>query len=154
VARPATGGARANNEIMHVTDWFTTLLRAAGASAPSDRAIDGVDQLDWLCGDAPASRRDGYVYWMGAEIYGVKWRDFKLVLVAQMNSTDPPARLASPRLINLLIDPQEREPITLPHLHSWTVTYFNRILGAFRESVGREPLIPAGAPLEHVPTAP
>jgi hypothetical protein len=91
---------------------------------------------------------------MGAEIYGVKWRDFKLVLVEQQRSTDAPQHLASPRLINLVIDPHEREPITLPHLHSWTVTHFNRILGEFRASVHREPLTPAGAPLDHVPARP
>jgi hypothetical protein len=78
---------------------------------------------------------------MGPEIYGVKWRNFKLTLVAQKYSTDPAA-------------PQEREPITLPHMHTWTATHFNRLLGEFRASVQREPLIPAGAPLDHVPTPP
>jgi arylsulfatase A-like enzyme len=48
-----------SNEIMHVTDWFTTLLSAAGLSPPRDRVIDGVDQLDWLTGrqDSSAPRR-------------------------------------------------------------------------------------------------
>ena len=63
-------------------------------------------------------------------------------------------RLATPRLINLVTDPQEREPLSLPHLHTWTVTHFNRILSAFQASVQSEPLTPAGAPLDHVPTAP
>ena len=48
---------------MHATDWFKTILRAAGAEEPDDRIIDGVNQLDWLTGDAEESRRDGYVYW-------------------------------------------------------------------------------------------
>jgi hypothetical protein len=89
---------------------------------------------------------------MGPEIYGVKWRDFTLVLVGQKYSTDPPQRLASPRLINLLLDPHEREPITLSHLHSWTATHFNRLITAFHASLQSEPLTPAGAPLDHVPT--
>jgi hypothetical protein len=91
---------------------------------------------------------------MGPEIYGVKWRNFKLTLVAQKYSTDPAAKLPSPRIVNLTVDPQEREPITLPHMHTWTATPFNRLLGEFRASVQREPLIPAGAPLDHVPTPP
>jgi arylsulfatase A-like enzyme len=143
-----------SDEIMHVTDWFTTLLHAAGLREPDDRVIDSINQLDWLTGTAASSRRDGYVYWMGPEIYGVKWRNFKLTLVAQKYSTDAPAKLPSPRIINLTIDPQEREPITLPHMHTWTATHFNRLLGEFRASVQREPLIPAGAPLDHVPTPP
>ena len=142
-----------SNEIMHVTDWFTTLLRAAGVPPPSDRVIDGVDQLEWLTGHRQRSARDGYIYWMGPEIYGVKWRDFKLVLVAQRYETEAGLRLATPHLINLITDPQEREPFPLPHLHTWTATHFNRILGEFQASLKHEPLTPATAPLDHVPSA-
>jgi arylsulfatase A-like enzyme len=143
-----------SDEIMHVTDWFTTLLHAAGLKEPDDRVIDGINQLDWLTGASATSQREGYVYWMGPEIYGVKWRNFKLTLVAQKYSTDAAAKLPSPRIINLTVDPQEREPITLPHMHTWTATHFNRLLGEFRASTQREPPIPAGAPLDHVPKPP
>ncbi len=67
---------RISNDIMHVTDWFTTLVAAAGARLPEDRIIDGVNQLDWLTGAADESRREGYLYWMGPELYGAKWRNF------------------------------------------------------------------------------
>ncbi|MET0580261.1 MAG: sulfatase-like hydrolase/transferase [Ilumatobacteraceae bacterium] len=140
-----------SNDLMHITDWFTTLLHAAGLDEPNDREIDGIDQLPWLEGERASSLRDGFLFWMGAELYGVKWHDFKLVLVEQKYSTDPPAKLSSPRIINLIADPQEREPINLPHLHSWTATHFNALIAAFQQSVHHEPLIPAGAPLEHVP---
>jgi len=61
-----------SDEIMHITDWFTTLTHATGAAIPSDRVIDGKDQLTWLTGRSTQSAREGYVYWMGLEIYGVK----------------------------------------------------------------------------------
>jgi arylsulfatase len=136
---------------MHVTDWFTTLLHAAGAEVPSDRVIDGVDQLPWLGGSQASSQRDGYIFWMGPEMYGVKWRNFKLAFTVQTYSTDPVGKLSSPRIINLVTDPQEREPLDLPYMHSWTVTHFNRLLGEFRATVNRESLIPAGAPLDYQP---
>jgi arylsulfatase A-like enzyme len=142
---------RASNDIMHVTDWFTTILRAAGLSPPADRAVDGIDQLGWLTGQQPSSGREGYIYWMGPEMYGVKWQNFKLVLVTQKYSTDPVGKLSSPRIVNLVADPQEREALNLPYLHSWTVSHFNQILRTFQASVQREPLIPAGAPLSFVP---
>jgi arylsulfatase A-like enzyme len=142
---------RVSDEIMHVTDWFTTLLRAAGAGEPADRVIDGLNQLAWLTGQQPSSLRDGYLYWMGPELYGVKWRNFKLALVQQKYSTDPVGRLSSPRIINLITDPQEREPLDLPYMHSWTVTHFNRLLGEYQASVMREPPVPQGAPLDYVP---
>jgi len=147
-------GGLVSDDIMHVTDWFTTLLHAAGADVPADRVIDGVDQLAWLTGDQQSSLRDGYVFWMGPEIYGVKWRNFKLSLVEQKYSTDPVGKLSSPRIINLITDPQEREPLDLPLMHSWTVTHFNRLLSEFQSSVKREALVPAGAPLDYRPAEP
>jgi arylsulfatase len=144
-------GGQVSNDIMHITDWFTTLLAVGGADVPSDREIDGIDQLGWLTGQEPSSSRDGYLYWMGPELYGAKWRNFKLTLVAQRYSTDPPLKLSSPRIINLVADPHEREPLNLPHLHSWTAAHFNRLIASFQASVEREPPIPAGAPIGYVP---
>ena len=141
----------ASDEIMHVTDWFTTILHAADVEPPTDRVIDGIDQLDWLGGKTEASSREGYVYWMGPEIYGVKWRNFKLVLVAQMHLQDAAAKLPTPRLINLTVDPQEREAVPLPHLHTWVASHVMKLIGGFQASTKREPPIPMGAPLEHVP---
>lgn len=143
-----------SNEIMHVTDWFTTILRAAGLSEPTDRVIDGVNQLDWLIGKTETSQREGYLFWMGSELYGAKWRNFKLVLVEQRYLNDVAAKLPTPRVVNLVTDPQEREVMSLPHLHTWTVGHFNKLIAAFQESVQREPLIPPGAPLGHVSEPP
>jgi arylsulfatase len=39
---------RQSNEIVHITDMFTTLLRWAGAEVPNDRVIDGLDQRTLL----------------------------------------------------------------------------------------------------------
>lgn len=144
---------RSSDEIMHVTDWFTTILHAAGLNEPTDRVIDGVDQLDWLTGAADASARDGYIYWMGPQMYGVKWRNFKLVLVAQKYMQDAADKVPTPRLINLTTDPQEREPVALPHLHTWVATHCTRLIGQFEASLHREPPIPVGAPLDHIPHA-
>lgn len=145
-------GGRVSNDIMHVTDWFTTMLHAAGVQVPADRVIDGIDQLPWLRGEDASSARDGYVYWMGPEIYGVKWLNFKLALVEQKHSTDPAGKLSAPRIINLVTDPQEREPVSLPYVHSWTAAHFNRLLGEYQASVKQEPLVPSGAPLDFIPS--
>jgi hypothetical protein len=100
---------------MHVTDWFTTLLRAAGMRPPTDPVIDGVDQLDWLTGRQESSARDGLISWMGPEMYGVKWRDFKLVLVIQKYmTTDAGQRLATPHIINLITDAATRANESTP----------------------------------------
>ena len=140
-----------SNEIVHITDMFTTLLRWAGTDAPGDRVIDGVDQRPFLEGKQKNSAREGFPYWMGETLYGVKWRDFKLAFHMQKTLAEPAQKLATPYLINLIVDPKERKPFDFPYVHSWTAIHFGKILKEFAASVRREPLIPAGAPLDHVP---
>ncbi len=82
---------RKSNEIVHITDWFTTLLTMAGLPVPDDRVIDGRDQSPFLSGEQEKSNRKGFLYWIG------------------------------------------------------------RLMKEFAMSVQREPLIPAGAPLDFVP---
>jgi arylsulfatase A-like enzyme len=140
-----------SNEIVHITDMFTTLLLWADGRVPQDRVIDGLDQRAFLEGKQSQSARDGFPYWMGATLYGVKWQNFKLVMYLQKTLTDPSLKLETPHVINLIVDPKERKPLDYPYIHSWTAVHFGKLLKGFEASVQREPLIPAGAPLDHVP---
>ena len=85
-------------------------------------------------------------------IYGVKWRNFKMDLVLQKSLSDPALHLTTPHLINLDVDPKEREPYDFPYVHTWTIAHTGKLIAEFERSLGREPLIPAGAPLDYVPT--
>lgn len=138
-------------EIVHITDMFTTLALWAGAAPPNDRVIDGLDQRALLQGDTEISARDGFPFWMGERMYGVKWRNFKVVTVLQRTLTEPAQQLATPHIINLDVDPTERKPFNYPHIHSWVIGHAARIVAEFQESVAREELIPLGAPLDFVP---
>jgi len=140
-----------SNEIVHITDMFTTLLRWSGADIPKDREIDGVDQRAFLEGKQEKSAREGFPYWMADTMYGVKWQNFKMVFYEQKTLTDPALKLSTPHVVNLTVDPKERKPIDLPYIHSWTAVHFGKILKDFAASVKRESLIPAGAPLNYVP---
>jgi arylsulfatase A-like enzyme len=144
-------GGQASNEIVHITDMYTTLLRWVGADVPQDRVIDGVDQRAFLEGKLQKSAREGFPYWMGETLYGVKWQNFKLVMYLQKTLSDPSLKLATPYLINLTVDPKERKPFDFPYLHSWVMVHIGKILREYGESVKREPPIPAGAPLDYIP---
>lgn len=142
---------RRSNEIVHITDMFTTLALWAGATVPDDRIIDGVDQRAFFEGRKQESSRDGFPYWMGERMYGVKWKNFKVVTVLQRTLTEPAEQLATPHIINLDIDPQERKPFNYPYIHSWVIAHVARIVAEFKESLKQEEAIPAGAPLDFVP---
>lgn len=140
-----------SNEIVHITDMFATLLLWSGLSVPDDRVIDGVDQRPFFEGKQERSNRDGFPFWLGPTLYGVKWQNFKMVMVQQKTLTEPALHLPNPHLINLDTDPKEREPLDYPYLHSWVGSYVGKVLEDFEASLKREPLIPAGAPLDFVP---
>jgi len=140
-----------SNDIVHITDMFTTLVRWLGLDVPKDRVIDGVDQRAFLEGTQSNSNREGFPYWMGNTLYGVKWHNFKMVLVLQKTLADPAQHLATPHLVNLDTDPQERKPYDFPHIHTWVLEHTGKILREYGESVQREPLIPLSAPLNYVP---
>jgi arylsulfatase A-like enzyme len=141
-----------SNEIVHITDFFTTIIKWAGLAVPNDRVIDGIDQRAFFEGKQQNSNRDGFLYWMGDVLYGVKWRNFKMVLVLQNTLSDPALHLATPRLINLDTDPKERKAYEFPWIHTWVGAHTARLLAEFAQSVKREPLIPVAAPLDHIPT--
>ena len=52
---------------------FTTLIGWAGCEVPADRVIDGVDQGAFFGGDQDQSNRQGFLFWNGDKLYGVKW---------------------------------------------------------------------------------
>ena len=142
-----------NNEIVHITDMYTTLIKWTGAEVPSDRVIDGLDQRNFFEGKQEKSAREGFPYWMGETLYGVKWQNFKVVFVQKRTFADPELKLATPHIINLDVDPKEEKPYSYPYLHSWVVAHAGKILSEYSNSIKTEPLIPAGAPLDFVPTA-
>jgi arylsulfatase len=88
---------------------------------------------------------------MGSTLFGVKWRNFKMVLVLQKTLKDPALHLTTPHLINLDADPKELEPYNFPYLHTWSLAHMGKLSSEFQRSLSREPLIPAGAPLDYVP---
>ena len=83
-------------------------------------------------------------------MYGIKWRNFKLALKQQKYLFDPALDLAFPAIINLDLDPKEREKYSR-YFHSWVIDHAARLGQEFAESVRREELIPVGAPLDFVP---
>jgi arylsulfatase len=140
-----------STEIVHVTDMFATLLLWAGLQVPNDRVIDGVDQRSFFEGKQERSSREGFPYWLGSELYGVKWRNFKMVMALQKTLSDPGLHLPTPHLVNLDTDPKEREPYDYPYIHTWVLSHVGKILADFEGSVKRESLIPPGAPLDFAP---
>ncbi len=138
-------------EMVHVTDVFTTLLGWAGCQIPDDRVIDGIDQGALLLGRQQASARDGCLVWLNDELHAVKWGNFKVSFKRQQYFHAPELPLGFARIVNLLEDPKEREPVNQTYVRWWVMQHARRLVRQFEQSVEREALVPAGAPLSFVP---
>ena len=51
---------RVSNEMVHITDLYTTLAKLGGADIPDDRAVDGVDETAFLLGKGETSAREWF----------------------------------------------------------------------------------------------
>jgi arylsulfatase len=105
----------ASDEIVHEMDLFPTLARIAGGKVPDDRVIDGIDMFDFFLGKRKESGREGIIVYMGNDIFGVKWRNWKLNFKEQDTIFSETREYGMPRLYNLYSDPQERENVLFPH---------------------------------------
>ena len=92
-------------DLVHITDWYTTLARVAGAmgNIPQDRIIDGVEQTALLLDGEGHSRRDYVFHYkysvfgtgLGTRLEAVRWRNIKFY----------PASL---KIYNITRDPNEQ----------------------------------------------
>lgn len=141
--------ARVSNEIVHITDLFTTLAHIGGAEIPKDRPIDGVDQLDFFLGKQEKSNREGFVYYIKQELRAAKWRDWKMHIVWEPEPNTGPIHLETPWIFNVTRDPKEETEVGTEC--SWVRGPFRRLIDGVQDSLKRNPPIPPGAPDDYVP---
>lgn len=90
-----------SNEIVHVTDIFTTLLTAAG-----------VNQLDFLLdSESRKSPRQGFLFYIKKELVAIKWRDWKLHFIWSPEVNNSKGKLESPYLLNIVRNPKEESNV-------------------------------------------
>ncbi|MBI5692495.1 MAG: sulfatase [Verrucomicrobia bacterium] len=96
-------------------DLFTTYAQLAGASVPTDRAIDGRDIRPLLFGSGNVER-EGYFYYRGSTLYAARSGDFKAHYLTQAGYGQPkPDTHQPPLLFNLRIDPGETHNVAADH---------------------------------------
>jgi arylsulfatase len=139
----------ASNDIVHQTDLYPTLAAFAGGKVPDDRALDGIDQSGFFLGEQESSNRESVIVYMGEEIYGVKWRDWKVVFQENETVFDDTRAYSTPRLYDLINDPGERKDVLLPS--AWVAEQALPLIGEHLATFEKYPPIPPGAPDPYTP---
>lgn len=134
---------RVSNEIVHAVDLFPTLASWVGGKIPKDRTMDGADQSGFLMGKSEKSARESVMIYIGNELFGLKWRNWKLLLKdVDENSPYVARTLAYPSVYNLLIDPKEEVPELNYLSDTWVDFPLYQVLEDFEASLEKDPGTP------------
>jgi len=111
------------NDIVHITDLFTSIARIGGATGniPTDRVIDGVDQTALMLEGETHGRRD-YVF-----LYSIN--TLKAVVKEQykLNVPGPGENPIGAKFYDLFRDPREEFPVST-EIGAWGGAEFVRII--------------------------
>ena len=139
-----------SNEIVHVVDLLPTLGKIAGYKVPNDRIIDGVDQIEFFLGKQEKSNREGFIVYNNDDVYGYKWRNWKMHLVELENMNSEPKPLNVPRAYNLITDPKEE--YNLASEATWILPVLFKKIVEFQKTLVEEPPIQLGTPDPYEPS--
>ncbi|HWD32771.1 MAG TPA: sulfatase-like hydrolase/transferase, partial [Pseudomonas sp.] len=140
---------KVSNEVVHIVDLYTSLAHAGGAQVPTDRAVDGVDQMAFFTGKQPNSNREGFPAYVAERLSALKWRNWKMHFFLQDNMYDPPQQLPLPRLYNLLTDLREEHNVAVEN--TWVFQPMMSIMATFKSSLAKYPPIESGTPDPYSP---
>jgi len=129
-----------SNDVVHQVDLLPTLASIVGADLPDDRVYDGEDQSSFFMGETDKSARESVVIYIGNELFGVKWRNWKLLLKEVDRTSGYEIRaMAYPSVYNLIVDPKEEEP-ELNYLNdTWVDGPLYEVLENHEASIAADP---------------
>jgi arylsulfatase len=131
-----------SDEIVHEMDLYPTFAKIAGGKVPTDRVIDGVDQTNFFMGKQEKSNREGVIVYMGNEVWGVKWQNWKVNFKEQETIFDETKSFGMPKVYNLQKDLGETLNVLFPE--TWVPKAALGQLGAHMMSLSKEAPIKAG----------
>jgi arylsulfatase len=144
---------RTSDEMIHVVDWFPTLLTMIDQkdSIPTDRVIDGVDQTAFITGSQVHSNRDHFHMFFDRRHVGMRWKNFKVLTHRVEDGSAPVEELAIPHIYNLTVNPDEDTPYNYEEAHSWVLYKVFMPKAMELQASLQKDSVPFGAPLDFNP---
>jgi arylsulfatase len=143
---------RASNEMFSIMDFFPTLATFAGAKAPTDRPIDGIDQSAYLLSKQEKGNRNNLITFIGDQIVAVRWRQFSVYMVDTISTGSGPGRLGGvggaatpmngyPAIYNIELDPREEH--NLSAMFGWLGIPVGKVIMDYKATLQKYPNPPA-----------
>jgi arylsulfatase len=144
---PGKIAPRASNQMVSVHDWFPTLAGVIGAKVPTDRPIDGVDQGAFVTGAQANSNRESLITFIGAEVAGVRWRNYRIYPKLFAASPGNPAMYGLggiryegngfPAVFNIEADPREENNVL--GVSAWVIGPYLKAIGDYMKTLEKYP---------------
>jgi arylsulfatase A-like enzyme len=133
-------------------DFLPTFAHLLGASLPTDRPIDGVDQTDALLGASAMGHRDALLSFIGGDLVAARWKQWRCYFTDIHPTGSGPQRepgifsasapLAGyPKVYNIEMDPHE--DLVVGGLFGWTSEPALKVVEEYLASVKKYPNPPA-----------
>jgi arylsulfatase len=101
-----------------IMDFFPSFASIIGATMPSDRPIDGVDQTDVLFGKSESGKRDGLLSFIGGDLVAARSKQWRVYFtdvhptgIGPQRQPGPGSASAPmagyPKIFNIEMDPHE-----------------------------------------------
>ncbi|KAI5918119.1 alkaline phosphatase-like protein [Camillea tinctor] len=130
-----------SNEIVHVTDIFSTIAAITKSRLPEDRPFDGIDQTPlFLNPMGSKSPREGFLFYIKDELRAIKWRDWKMHFIWEPQVNKSSGKLESPYLFNTTRDPKEETDIVTTN--TWVLQPMLKMRREFERSLKNDPAPP------------
>jgi len=148
---------RVSNEIVSILDFYRTFATVICAEhlVPRDRAIDSIDQADFLFGEKEISNREWIMWFHAGDMLAIKYSRFKIhfkiyhgaqgavVLPGQSVYHGLKAELVTPWIFDLENDPKELWDISA--MNPWLGRLGAPLVASYEKSIVTYPNIKPGS---------
>jgi arylsulfatase A-like enzyme len=135
-----------------IMDFLPTFASIVGGQMPTDRQIDGVDQIDVLLGNSATGHRESLLSFIGGELVAARWKQWRIYFTDIHASGDGPQRVPGifstsaplagyPKVYNIEMDPHE--DLVVGGLFGWVSGPALKTVEEYLASVKKYPNPPA-----------
>jgi arylsulfatase len=135
-----------------IMDFLPTFASIVGGKLPTDRPIDGVDQLDVLLGKSALGHRESLLSFIGGDLVAARWKQWRIYFTDIHPTGTGPQRepgifsasvpmAGYPKVYNIEMDPHE--DLVVAGLFGWTGEPALKAVAEYLESLKKHPNPPA-----------
>jgi arylsulfatase A-like enzyme len=136
-----------------IMDFLPTFAHVVGGKMPTDRPIDGIDQIDVLLGTSEMGHRDSMLSFIGPELVAARWKQWRVYFTDMHPTGEGQQRMSGytgssnssmagyPRIYNIEMDPHE--DLNVGGLFGWVGGPALEVVGKYRETLKKYPNPPA-----------